>query len=101
MIGRRTSEVEAFWRQCHEATGIAAHGYHVSSFADPALSANVDKIGELARGGPKRATAHLERVKIDRNQFDGAEQSLGQAPKRTRGTVPRHLRPGSFVPRRR
>lgn len=60
MIGEKTDAVEAFWREACAATGIdPATAYHAGTFADPVLSPNVDKIGNLARTGQKRATAHM------------------------------------------
>lgn len=71
MIGEKTAEVEAFWREACAAVGLdPAAAYHASTFADPALSPNVDKIGNLARIGQKRATAHMaldfERSRVPR-----------------------------------
>lgn len=60
MIGEKTAKVETFWREACAALGLdPAAGYHASTFADPAFSPNVDKIGNLARAGEKRATAHM------------------------------------------
>ncbi len=59
MIGAKTADVEAFWERLRGAFDIADSDYHACSFADPALSRNVDKIGRLAVAGNKRATAHL------------------------------------------
>jgi hypothetical protein len=60
MIGEKTDAVEAFWRAACAATGInPATAYRAGTFADLALSPNVDKIGNLARIGQKRATAHM------------------------------------------
>jgi uncharacterized protein YhfF len=60
MIGEKTPEVEAFWQKMREEHNILAADYRVSTFADPRLSQNVDKITDLALSGQKRATAHLE-----------------------------------------
>jgi uncharacterized protein YhfF len=59
MIGTKSPEVERTWQELRAAKGIDAVEYHASTFADPALSQNVDKIGNLAVSGQKRATAHL------------------------------------------
>lgn len=59
MIGEKTPEVEAYWQAFRAATGAGEADYHAATFADPGLSANVGKIGRLARSGEKRATCHL------------------------------------------
>lgn len=59
MIGSKSPAVEAFWKEMRASKGIDAIDFHASTFADPALSQNVDKIGNLAVSGAKRATAHL------------------------------------------
>ena len=59
MIGDKTPEVEAYWQAFRAATRTPHADYHAATFADPALSVNVGKIGRLARTGEKRATCHL------------------------------------------
>ena len=59
MIGTKSPEVERVWQELRAAKGIDAVAYHASTFSDPALSPNCDKIGNLAVTGQKRATAHL------------------------------------------
>lgn len=59
MIGTKSEQVEAFWRQSLEAEDIQAEDYHAYTFADPAFSTRVGEIAELARSGKKRGTSHL------------------------------------------
>lgn len=59
MIESKAPEVAAFWAKMQSETGVAAADYQACTFADPALSQNVDMIGNLAVTGQKKATAHL------------------------------------------
>ena len=57
MIESKTAEVAAYWAKRRGELGIAATDYHVCTFADTALSQNVDMIGNLAVTGRKKATS--------------------------------------------
>ena len=59
MIESKTAEVAAYWSKMRDEMGIVAADYHACTFADTALSQNVDMIGNLAVTGQKKATAHL------------------------------------------
>ena len=56
-------EIEAFWQQACEATGIdPATQHHAGTFAEPDGDGDAEFIGELARmarDGRKRGTAHM------------------------------------------
>ena len=60
MITADSYEITAFWQDACQGKGIdPATPYHARSFADPRHTPKVDEIGNLARMGQKRGTAHL------------------------------------------
>ena len=60
MIGKKTPEVEAYWRKARKALELPEQDYHVSTFSDPGYFDGTDHLSDQAARGFKQGTCHLE-----------------------------------------